>query len=86
MPGMTFIGWLAAAYMGSLALPAATLDKYNAAFANRVDHNQSCFTRTGGTPGTYGSPEDYTLDISCNYRLKKVSQEGTHEVWQWSRG
>ena len=86
MPGMTFIGWLAAAYIGSLALPAATLTKLNHDFTKRVDSGDSCWDRVSGTPGTYGSPEDYTLDISCNYRLKKVSQEGTHEVWQWSRG
>ena len=86
MPGIEFLGWLASAYIGSLALPAAELDKYNDAFAYSVDHNQSCWTRVGGTHGTYGSPEDYTLDPVCNYRLRQVSKEGTYEVWQWSRG
>ena len=86
MPGMTFLGWLAAAYMGTYAIPAAQLDKFNDDFAYRVDHNQSCWDRVGGVHGSYGNPEHYTLDLLCNYRLKQVSKEGTYETWEWTRG
>ena len=81
MAGMTFLGWLAAAYMGSLALPAAQLTKFNHDFAKSVDAGDSCWDRISGTPGTYGQPSDYSLDLVCNYRLKEV--EGT--TWSITR-
>ena len=79
---ITGLGWVAAAYMGTLALPTAQLDNYNKGFAYKVDHNQSCFTRIGGIHGAYGKPSDYSLDPVCNYKLKKV--EGT--TWSITRG
>ena len=63
------------AYMGTLAIPAAQLDNFNTKFAVGVDAGDSCFDRISGTPGTYGSPEDYSLDLLCNYRL--VKEQGT---------
>jgi len=75
MTGITFLGWLAAAYMGTYAIPAAQLDNFNTKFAVGVDAGDSCFDRVSGTPGSYGSPEDYSLDLLCNYRL--VKEQGT---------
>ena len=75
MTGITFLGWLAAAYMGTLALPAAQLTKFNHDFSVGVDAGDSCWDRVSGTPGTYGQPSDYTLDLACNYRL--VKEQGT---------
>ena len=75
MTGLTFLGWLTAAYMGVLALPSEHLTNMNTQFAIGVDAGDSCFDRVGGTPGTYGSPEHYSLDLLCNYRL--VKEQGT---------
>ena len=85
MVGIEFIGWVAAAWMGQAALPAAALDKINDAFAYRVDHNDSCWDRVGGVRGSYGSPEDYSLDLLCNWRLKKVATTGEITEWQLVR-
>ena len=82
MAGMTFLGWLAAAYTGSLIIPAAQLTKFNHDFAVSVDAGDSCWDRVSGTPGIYGQPSDYSLDLVCNYKLKKV--EGT--TWSITRG
>jgi hypothetical protein len=85
MGGMEAIGWLAAAWMGQAALPAAALDKINDAFAYRVDHNDSCWDRIGGVHGAYGKPGDYSLDLLCNWRLKKVATTGEITEWQLVR-
>ena len=85
MVGIEFIGWLAAAWMGQAALPAATLDKINNDFAHRVDHNDSCWDRVGGVRGSYGKPGDYSLDLLCNWRLKKVATTGEITEWQLVR-
>ena len=78
---ITGLGWLAAAYMGTLAVPGATLTEFNNRFAYKVDHNDSCFTRIGGVHGAYGKPGDYSLDLACNYRLKRSVTTG--EVVRW---
>ena len=85
MPGMTFIGWLAAAYMGSLALPAAQLTKMNHSFSVGVDAGESCWDRVSGTPGMYGHPSDYSLDLLCNYRLTHETVNKDVKVWRLSR-
>jgi len=81
MTGITFLGWLAAAYMGTYAVPAAQLDNVNTQFAINVDAGDSCFDRVSGTPGSYGSPENYSLDLACNYSL--VKEPGM--VWKLRR-
>jgi len=81
MPGMTFLGWLAAAYVGTLTIPAQTLDDFNTRFANKVDSGHSCWDRVGGAEGTYSKPGDYSLDLACNYRLKRSVTTG--EVVRW---
>lgn len=63
MTGITFLGWLAAAYMGTLALPAAQLTKFNHDFAVSVDAGDSYWYRVSGTPGIYGKPSDYSLKV-----------------------
>ena len=75
MSALTFMGWLALSYVGTLAIPAAQLDNFNTRFAAKVDAGDSCWDRVSGTPGTYGQPSDYTLDLACNYRL--VKEQGT---------
>ena len=75
MTALTFMGWLALSYIGTLAIPAAQLDNFNTRFAAKVDTGDSCWDRVSGTPGTYGKPSDYTLDLACNYRL--VKEQGT---------
>jgi hypothetical protein len=75
MTALTFMGWLALSYIGTLAIPAAQLDNFNTRFAAKVDAGDSCWDRVSGTPGTYGKPSDYTLDLACNYRL--VKEQGT---------
>ena len=85
MPGITFIGWLAAAYMGTLALPAAQLTKFNHDFAVGVDAGDSCWDRVDGTPGMYGSPENYSLDIVCNYKLTHETVNKDVKVWRLGR-
>ncbi len=69
---MAAIGWWASAYITTLALPAAQLDNLNTKFAVGVDAGDSCWDRVSGTPGSYGKPGDYSLDLTCNYKLKKV--------------
>ena len=85
MPGMTFIGWLAAAYIGTLALPAAQLTKMNHDFSVGVDAGDSCWDRVSGTPGIYGQPSDYSLDLLCNYRLKHETVSQDVKVWSLTR-
>jgi len=82
---ITGLGWLAAAYMGTLALPGATLNSFNDEFAYKVDHNQSCFTRIGGVHGSYGQPSDYSLDLLCNYRLTSEMVTKDTKVWKLHR-
>ena len=85
MTGITFLGWLAMAYAGTLAIPAAQLDNFNTKFAAGVDSGDSCWDRTSGTSGTYGHPSDYTLDIVCNYRLTHETVSKDVKVWRLSR-
>ena len=85
MTGITFLGWLAAAYMGTLALPAAQLDNFNTKFAVGVDAGDSCFDRVSGATGTYGKAENYSLDLLCNYRLTHEVVNKDVKVWRLSR-
>ena len=39
----------------------------------------------GGIAGTYGSPQDYSLDILCNYRLRSKMIDGEHRVYTLTR-
>ena len=75
------LGWLAAAHISMLALPAKHLEDFNTAFAVRVDAGESCWKRIAGEVGSYGatisapagpkvlqetSPaHNYTLSIPC---------------------
>ena len=79
---MEAIGWMATAALGIHGTPVAdAVNKYNNHFAKKVDAGHSCYSRTGGDKGSYGSPDDYSLDLACNYRLKKVAREGV--VYDW---
>ena len=70
-----FVTAVVIAYAGVAVIPGQILDRANTEFAKRVDSVQSCFYRVDGEPGSYGSPEDYSLDLLCNYRL--VKEQGT---------
>lgn len=86
MPIIEFIGWLAAAYTGTTALPVAdAINHYNDRFAIRVDAGRSCFDRIGGEVGSYGSPSDFDLDPLCNYRLQTYQVEDTVTKWRLIR-
>ena len=86
MPIIEFIGWLAAAYTGTTALPVAdAINHYNDRFAIRVDAGRSCFDRIGGEVGSYGSPGDFDLDPLCNYRLQTYQVEDTVTKWRLIR-
>ena len=85
MSGITFLGWLAMAYMGTLAIPAAQLTKFNHDFSVGVDAGDSCWDRVSGTPGMYGQPSDYSLDLLCNYRLKSEVVNKDVKVWKLTR-
>lgn len=85
MSALTFMGWLALSYAGTLAIPAAQLTKFNNDFAASVDSGDSCWDRVGGTPGIYGSPENYSLDIVCNYKLTHETVTQDVKVWRLSR-
>ena len=85
MPVMTFIGWFTAAYVGTLALPAEQLTKFNHDFSVNVDAGDSCWDRVSGTPGIYGQPSDYSLDLLCNYKLTHETVNKDVKVWRLSR-
>ena len=86
MPIIEAIGWLAAAYTGTVSLPVAdAINHYNDRFAIRVDAGRSCFDRIGGEVGSYGSPNDFDLDPLCNYRLQTYEVEDTVTKWRLIR-
>ena len=85
MTALTFMGWLALSYIGTLAIPVAQLTKFNKEFTYAVDHNQSCFTRVAGIHGVYGKPSDYSLDLLCNYKLTHETVNKDVKVWRLSR-
>ena len=80
------VGYWAIAWGAHTALPLADMvDRHNERFAHRVDAGRSCFDRVGGTEGEYGSPEHYSLDLACNYRITKTTEEGTVTRWRLIR-
>ena len=85
MTALTFMGWLALSYIGTIAIPAAQLTKFNHDFAVSVDAGDSCWDRVSGTPGRYGQPSDYSLDLLCNYRLKHETVSQDVKVWSLTR-
>ncbi len=82
---MAALGWWASAYIGMIALPAAQLTKMNHDFSVGVDAGDSCWDRTSGTPGIYGHPSNYSLDLLCNYRLTHEVVNKDVKVWRLSR-
>jgi hypothetical protein len=62
-------GAITIAYIGAIYHPFTTVDQVNSEFAARVDAVESCWYRVSGEPGAYGSPEDYSLDLLCRYRV-----------------
>jgi len=67
-----FFGYVVAAYIAAGMVPFEALDHVNTQFAKRVDSAQSCWYRVDGTPGSYGSPHDYSLDLLCRHRMVLV--------------
>jgi hypothetical protein len=80
-----FVTAIVVAYAGAAAIPGQMLDQVNTEFAKRVDAVESCFYRTGGDIGSYGSPHDYSLDLLCNYRMVKTTTD-TCTTWKVTRG
>ena len=82
MPIIEGIGWVATAVLGLHGTPVAdALNDYNNHFAMEVDRGNSCFNRVSGFEGVYGGPQEFDMDLLCNWRLKKVAREGT--VYDW---
>ena len=42
------------------------LNTFNNQFAADVDAGKSCYDRVAGEVGSYGSPQDFSLDALCN--------------------
>ena len=77
------IGWVAMAWASHTALPVSDMvDRYNDRFAVRVDSGKSCWDRVSGEVGVYGGPHEFTMDLACNYRLKKTVVK--EDVTKWS--
>ena len=76
------VGWWAIAWGSHTALPVADMvDRFNDRFAARVDNGRTCWDRVSGESGVYGGPHEFSLDLACNYRLKKVAKEGIVHEW-----
>ena len=83
---MEAIGWVAITWGGTTALPVAdAINEYNTNFATTVDSGDSCFDRVDGVVGTYGGPNDYELDLLCNYRLQSYEVEEPVTKWRLIR-
>ena len=86
MPIIEGIAWIAIAWASHTAIPvSAAVDVWNNRFSHRVDSGRSCWDRIDGTVGEYGSPENYTLDLACNYRLESYTEEDTVTKWRLIR-
>ena len=82
MPILEAIGWAALTFTPLQVVGAGPMiDEVNNKFAQDVDAGHSCWNRVGGTVGEYGQPSDYSLDLICNWRLKKSTT--TQEVTSW---
>lgn len=83
MPIVEALGWIAITFGSNMALkPGHMLEDFNNHWAIEVDRGESCWTRVSGIEGAYGSPEDFTLDLLCNYRLHKETV--TKDVSTWT--
>jgi hypothetical protein len=80
-PVIELVGWAALALMSHGAI-SGPVETFNNHFAKRVDAGRSCFDRVSGTEGVYGGPHEFTMDLACNYRLKRKAVQGT--VYEWS--
>ena len=80
------IGWLALAFGSHNLLPVSkAIDVYNNHFAMKVDRGNSCWDRVSGIEGHYGGPEEFSLDLLCNYRLESYTEEGPVKKWRLYR-
>jgi len=83
MPIIEALGWVAVTFGSNMALqPGHMLENYNNHFAMEVDRGNSCWDRVSGIEGAYGGPHEFTMDLLCNWRLKRTPVEGT--VYEWS--
>lgn len=80
------LGWIAITFGSNMALqPGHALAGVNEAFARGVDSGDSCWDRVAGEEGSYGGPENYTLDLLCNYRLHKETVTKDVTTWKIKR-
>lgn len=61
----------------------APLNNFNDQFAMDVDAGNSCFNRVAGEVGSYGSPQDFSMDFMCNYRLFKEPVPMDQPRYEW---
>ena len=81
MPIAEFVSSMLGAFL-TMNAAAPMVNNLNEQFAMNVDSGKSCFSRVSGTAGEYGSPEDYSLDLLCNYRLESFLVESTERKWR----
>ena len=65
------LGFIAITFGSGTALQIGNgVNEYNANFAASVDADKSCWERIAGEEGSYGGPENYSLNIFCQYKLR----------------
>ena len=61
----------------------APLNNFNDQFVADVDAGNSCFNRVAGEVGSYGSPHNFSMDFTCNYRLFKEPVPMDQPRYEW---
>ena len=56
---------------------------FNDQFVADVDAGNSCFNRVAGEVGSYGSPHNFSMDYTCNYRLFKEPVPMDQPRYEW---
>lgn len=86
MPILEAIAWAALTFTPLQVVGAGPMiDEVNDKFAQGVDAGKSCWDRVGGTVGEYGKPSNYSLDLICNWRLKKSKEMKEVNSWELVR-
>lgn len=84
MPIMEAIGWFVITFAPlSMSGVGPAIDRANEGFTMQVDTGNSCWDRVGGEVGTYGKPSDYSLDLMCNWRIKKYEKVEEVKTTGW---
>ena len=71
------------AFLISGVMSYAPLNNFNDQFVADVDAGNSCFNRVAGEVGSYGSPHNFSMDYTCNYRLFKEPVPMDQPRYEW---